>query len=36
MCSEQTWLEEKKQVLLAASNHAERLKTEKENLSAHR
>ncbi|KAG7485512.1 centromere protein K [Solea senegalensis] len=32
---EQKWLEEKKQVLRAASEHAERLKMEKETLSEH-
>lgn len=34
--SEQKWLEEKKQVLLVASDHVERLQTEKETLSEHR
>lgn len=34
--SEQKWLDEKQQVLTAASDHVERLKIEKEKLSEHR
>lgn len=33
--SEQTWLEEKQKVLMAASDHVERLQLEKEKLSEH-
>lgn len=34
--SEQKWLDEKEQALMAANDHAERLKMEKEKLSEHR
>lgn len=34
--SEQKWLDEKEQALMAANGHVERLKMEKEKLSEHR